>query len=83
MSASKRLSTWIILAIGAYLGFYVFGLVMGAYSPGDVPYFTIPAVVVAGLLIAMVVASRRSGARRPTDDPLSREARHQRETRGF
>ncbi len=83
MTASKHLSTWIILALGAYLGFYVFGLVMGAYSPGDVPYFTIPAAIFAALLIVMVVASRRSGGRRPTDDPLSREARYQRETRGF
>lgn len=83
MTARNRLSTWIILALGAYLGFYVFGLVMGAYSPGDVPYFTIPAVLFAGYLIVAVLASRRGGLRRPTDDPLSREARHQRETRGF
>jgi hypothetical protein len=83
MSTRTRLSTWFILGISAYLGFYVFGLVMGAYSPGDVLYFTIPALIFVVMLIGTVIAFRRSGQRRADDDELSREARHWRETRGF
>jgi hypothetical protein len=71
-----------MLAVGAYLGFYVFGLVMGVYSPGDVPYFTIPAVVFAVGLVVLAVVGRR-GEPGPDEEELTHRTRHLRETRGF
>jgi hypothetical protein len=59
MSVNDRLSTIITLAASVYLGFYVFGLVMGVYSPGEVPYFTIPALLLVGVLAVLAVAGRR------------------------
>lgn len=66
----------------AYLGFYVFGLVMGAYSPGEVLYFTIPAAVFA---VAFVVRLVRGGGVRAAVgyDRAVRASRHLRERRGF
>ena len=85
MSKSDRVSTVITLGIFAYLGFYAFGLVMGVYSPGDVPYFTIPAVLMVGFVVVREIASRLRGDRKDplTGDAVSRESRHLRETRGF
>jgi hypothetical protein len=84
MTMNDRLSTIITLGLTAYLGFYVFGLIMGVYSPGEVPYFTIPAFFFVGVLVLRMVAGRRrSAAVPPTQDELTRATRHLRETRGF
>jgi hypothetical protein len=86
MSKSDRLSTAITLGIFAYLGFYVFGLVMGVYSPGDVPYFTIPALVFVAIVVVREIVSRLRRTDEDAslaDDRLNHERRHWRETRGF
>ena len=84
MTVNDRLSTIIALGASAYLGFYVFGLVLGVYSPGEVPYFTIPAALLVGVLAVLAVAGRRrTTAARRTQDQLDRATRHVRETRGF
>ena len=76
MSVNDRLSTIITLAASVYLGFYVFGLVMGVYSPGEVPYFTIPALLLVGVLAVLAVAGRRRRTTaRPTQDQLDTTAR--------
>jgi hypothetical protein len=82
MNTNKRLSTWLALGVCAYLGFYVFGLIMGVFSPGEVPYFTIPAVLFVVLGIVQFVRTRRK-ATQAASDPLTRQSRHLRETRGF
>jgi hypothetical protein len=79
MTFSHRISTALMLAGLAYLGFYVFGLVMGVYAPGDVPYLTIPAGVIAAASVAYLISSRRDGA----VESEQFESRHQRERRGF
>jgi hypothetical protein len=82
MKQRDRISTFLILSAAVYLGFYIFGLVMGVYSPGEVPYFTIPALVMAAVLIAVIYRGRRA-ASVPADDPLIHTAHNLRETRGF
>lgn len=67
----------------AYLGFYVFGLVMGVFGPGQIPLFT---VIAALVVVAAVVRLLR--ARRAVEDPQARHERmreqHElRERRGF
>ena len=82
MTTRDRLSTFLVLSAAVYLGFYVFGLVMGVYSPGEVLYFTIPALVMTILLVIYTVRARRA-PRPDADDPLVHTAQHLRETRGF
>lgn len=82
MNTRDRLSTGFSLGVLAYLGFYVFGLVMGVYSVTDVPYFTIPAILLALAFLVHIVR----GGRKQTghgDDAAIRESRHLREERGF
>jgi len=79
MELRDRLSTFFTLAMLAFLGFYVFGLVLGVYAPGDVPYFTIPAVVFAVIIVGQFVMARRNASR----NAMTPGARHLRETRGF
>jgi len=81
MSTQDRLVTAAWLGVLAFLGFYVFGLVMGVYAPGEVLYFTIPAVVLAALYAVHMVRARR--AARNMSDESRRKARRQSEARGF
>ena len=81
MEFRDRLTQILWLAMLTYLGFYVFGLVMGVYAPGDVPYLTIPAILFAVAVVVQAVAARRAGAE--AQDDVTRETRHLRETRGF
>lgn len=80
LSAISRL---MLLAGLAYLGFYVFGLVMGVFAPGEILLFTVIALVV---IVATVVHVLR--ARGALEDPEERHERmrelHElRERRGF
>jgi hypothetical protein len=77
----------LLLAGSAYLGFYVFALVMGVFSPGEVMGFTALAavIVVAGAVNALrgrasTDESRDAG---PQDAELARDLRNQRERRGY
>lgn len=86
MNRRDRLVTAFWLAVLAYLGFYVFGVVMGVYAPGDVLYFTIPAGVLACALVVHVIRSRRAAAARTTvstDEEFARAEHKLRETRGW
>ena len=79
MALRDRLFTFSTLVMLVFLSFYVFGLVMGVYAPGDVPYFTVPAIVFAVLVLAQRLKTRRD----PHKNAVTPEARHLRETRGF
>ena len=82
MTVSNRLSTGLWLAGMAFLGFYLFGLIMGVYLAGEVLYFTIPA---GGFAVAFATYLARGGRLGTTesDDEATRETRHLREERGF
>jgi hypothetical protein len=74
-----------VLLVGAlaYLGLYGFGLVMGVYTPGEVPYFTIPAVLMAAGCTLHALLRRRALKRYGYDREAMREAQQRREERGF
>lgn len=74
-----------LLAALAYLGFYVYGLVMGVFSPAQMIGFTIAAVAVVALFAAYSARIRHAVSSRsdPAHDEIVRGARHQRELRGF
>jgi hypothetical protein len=79
---SVRLSTVSFLAGMAYLGFYVFGLVLGVYSPGEVPYLTIPAALIVIASVAYLIHERRTPAAEADEEALV-ASRRRREERGF
>jgi hypothetical protein len=85
MSTSVRVTRLVLLGALAYLGFYVFGLVMGAYGPGDVMGFTaIAALAVAGFAGYAVIDDYRSKHGGSELEPeLVHELRDQRERRGY
>jgi hypothetical protein len=83
MTNRDRLTTAVNLAMAAYLGFYVFGLVMSVYAAGDVLYFTIPAAIMAAVLLAQMVHDRRAATGAPAVDGVTRRSRQLRETRGY
>lgn len=69
----------------AYLGFWVFGLVMGVFSIGELLPFTVIAVLIlAGSLLRALYtrrALREDGGHPPED--VQQASRHQRELRGY
>ena len=83
MYAKIRILIW--LGLLAYLGFYVFGIVLGVFSPGDLIGFTILAVVFAVLFAFHT--RRTQHALRNVDDPsheaLTKAETKQRAKRGF
>ena len=81
MNLSDRLSTALSLGALAYLGFYIFGLIMGIYSPGEVIGFTIGAAAAAAFYVLQVIRGRRASAE-PSEEAM-REAHRLREERGF
>jgi hypothetical protein len=79
--AGRVLVAFWLLALG-YLGFYVFGLVMGLFSPIEMLGFTIAAAVIA--VSFTVHAIRVSHAIRDhADDEMMRGIHQYRERRGF
>ncbi len=72
-----------IILAAAYLGFYVWGLAMGVFTPLELGAFTVVAVACVVGIAAVAVAVRRS----PPDPEARREIRRHegelRETRGF
>ena len=67
-----------------YLGFYVFGLVMGVFSPLELYGFTIAAVVlVAGFVWRTVRVGREVSEPGPEHDELMHKLHDLKEHRGF
>lgn len=74
----------LVLLVGlAYLGFYVFGLVMGVFSPGEVVGFTVVAVAVICVTAVHALRMRRAAEDRETRSEELRELHRLRERRGF
>lgn len=89
MSRSPRtgkLEALLVLAGLAYLGFYVYGLVMGVFAiEAQIGFSVIAVAIVAGIgLYALRERQRAASAALDADaEELQRESRHQREVRGF
>ena len=83
MTRLGSLSRVALLAGLAYLGFYVYGLVMGVFSPFELWAFTILAVVFAAAFIVHMVRLRRAMRTPGAHEQLMREAHVYRERRGF
>jgi hypothetical protein len=75
-------SKLLLLAAFAYLGFYVYGVVLGVFSPGEMIGFTIIAgiCVVAGVVHAIRI---RRAMRGPDRDRITHDLQKHRETRGW
>ncbi len=71
-----------LLAALAFLGFYVYGLVMAVFSPGEMIGFTAIAVVclAAGVVHAVRITRALRG---PERDRITRDLRKLYERRGF
>lgn len=85
MKSLSKYEPLIILGLLAYLGFYVFGIVMGVFSPTERWIFTIPAIVfvILYLLYARSVRRAYDDHDDPRHDATVHAARDQREKRGW
>ena len=72
-----------LLAGLAYLGFYVYGLMMGVFSPFELLGFTIVAVVCLAGYVVYAVRLRRAMRTPGKHEAMMREAHYYRERRGF
>ena len=73
----------ILLAGWAYLGFYVFGVVMDVFAPGEIAVFTVIAALVVVATVVYVVRTRR-GVEDPEEHrERMREQHALRERRGY
>ncbi len=80
---SERFKIFVPLVAGVYLGFYVFGLVMGVFGFNDLPVLHLIALVCVVGLAVFFVALRAGVSPFAPDSQLARRARNARETRGF
>ena len=72
-----------VLAALAYLGFYVYGLIMGVFSPVAMLGFTLIAVGCLAAFGVYLVRLRRAMSTPATHDAVMRQAHVYRERRGF
>jgi len=72
-----------LLAGLAYLGFYVYGLVMGVFSPLELVGFTIIALVCFGAYAVYAIRLRRAMRTPGRHEEMMRQAHYYRERRGF
>ena len=78
----ERFSRLFLLGGFAYLGFYVYGLVMGVFSPGEMVGFTILAVVFVVAGVIHFIRFRRA-MQGPEKDRITHELQLLKEKRGF
>jgi membrane protein implicated in regulation of membrane protease activity len=83
MKLVDRLGPLFVLAGLAYLGFYVYGLVMGVFSPTEMIGFTVLGVFFAAVFVLHVVRVRRAMRDPEQHDRIMHELHTQRERRGF
>jgi hypothetical protein len=72
----------LLLVALAYLGFYVYGLIMGVFSPGEMLGFTAVAVVCAAAGILHGIRIRRAMAG-PDRNRITHDLQKYREKRGW
>jgi hypothetical protein len=83
MTLLGNLGRLALLAGLGYLGFYVYGVVMGVFSPVELIGFTILAVVFAAAFILHQVQLRRAMKTPGEHEAMMRQAHVYRERRGF
>jgi TRAP-type C4-dicarboxylate transport system permease large subunit len=83
MSLSGTLSRLALLVGLGYLGFYVYGLIMGVFSPLELWGFTILAIVFAAAFIVHTIRLRRLMRTPGGHEAMMRDAHVYRERRGF
>lgn len=83
MSLLGTVSRLALLFALAYLGFYVYGLIMGVFSPFELLGFTILAVLFAAAFLVHMVRLRRVMKTPGKHEALMRKAHVYREQRGF
>ncbi len=85
MKAIGQLSTAFWLVGLGYLGFYVFGVVMGVFSPLELYGFSIVAAVIAVLFTGRTIRAGRTDKEvpGPEQDEMMRRLHDLRERRGF
>lgn len=66
-----------------YLGFYVYGLIMGVFSPFELMGFTLIAVACVAAFAAYTLRLRRAMRTPGEHEALMRQAHVYRERRGF
>jgi hypothetical protein len=72
----------LLLGALAYLGFYVYGIVLGVFTPGEMIWFTIVAVICVGVGVVHAIRIRRA-MRGPDRDRITHDLQKHRETRGW
>ena len=83
MRLVSRFGLLIVVAGLAYLGFYVYGVVLGVFSPVELIGFTALAFVFTGLFVVHMVRVRRAMRAPEQRAEMMREAHVYRERRGF
>lgn len=79
----ELIKLFVPLLAAVYLGFYAFGLVMGAFSPIESIALTIGAAICMLGLLAYAIARRHGIEPVPASSPIARAARARRERRGW
>jgi hypothetical protein len=72
----------VVVGLG-YLGFYVYGVVLGVFSPVELLGFTALAFLFAGVFVVHIVRVRRAMRTPEQRGEIMREAHVYRERRGF
>jgi TRAP-type C4-dicarboxylate transport system permease large subunit len=83
MNRLGTLSRLTLLVALGYLGFYVYGIVMGVFSPLEMFGFTIIAVLCVAAFVIHAVRYQRALKDPQKHDDIMREAHVYRERRGF
>ena len=79
----SRLGVLFVVAGLAYLGFYVYGVVLGVFSPVELIGFTILAVFFIGVFVIHLVRVRNAMRTPEQRGEIMRKAHVHRERRGF
>jgi hypothetical protein len=80
---SRLIPTCRYWPLSTYLGFYVYGVILGIFSPMQLYGFTIIAMVCAAAFIVHLVRIRRAMKTPGGHEAMMREAHVHREHRGF
>jgi len=73
----------VLLAGLAYLGFYIYGLVLGVFDPRDTVVFTILAVLIVAAIVVISLRWSRGPGDPEWETDIARQENLQRERRGF
>ncbi len=83
MKLTQTLISILYLVALGYLGLYLYGLFMGAYSPGQMAGFSIVAAILGVVCAVHAIRVHRAMRDPKTHQELARKARALTERRGF